>query len=118
MLAVMSAMTKKAPPDALAYSEATDPEFQVEVAVNDVGKIIVFHNKEFHKKLSWLEYDMAANKLDFVMSDGDLRDFGVPVHPTLAKNMQNTYQVYVVLVDTETKKPKQAEYVPLVLHRL
>lgn len=117
MLAVMSAMTKKAPPAVPAYSEATDPTFHVEIAVNDEGRVVVYHNKEFQKKLSWLEFDLASNKLDFVTDDGDLRDFGMPVDPRLAKNMQNTYQVEMVLMNMKEKKREKTEYCPLIVHR-
>lgn len=99
-----------------AYSEITDSKFHLELAVNDAGRLIVFHSRPFTKRLSWLEFDMTNSKLDFIMNDGDVRQFGVPVHGDLAKLMQNTYQIMVVQVDEDTMEPEEAVWMPLILH--
>ena len=60
---------------------------------------------------------MDKNQLDFIMNDGDIRNFGIPVHPDLAKYMQNAFQVLMVLMNEDTGKPEEGNYLPLVIHR-
>lgn len=107
---------KESNPNVFA-TEVDDPDFRVTLAVNNEARVIVYHNKHFRKKLSWLEFDMNRNKLDFVMNDGDSRNFGIPVAPNLAKYMQNAFQVLMVLIDEETGEPEGGNYFPLILHR-
>ena len=98
-------------------TEDSDSNMKVELVVNDRAEAIVFHNKPFTKNLSWLEFDLDTNKLQFIMNDGDVRDFGIPVAPELAKHMQNAFQVLMVLMDDKTKKPQEGNYIPLIIHR-
>lgn len=92
-------------------------KFQLEISVMKDGKVAVFHNKPFKKEVSWLEYDISANRLDFVMDDGDVRNIGFPVKPSIAKNMQNTHQILMILLDHETGKALEGFYIPLMLHK-
>ena len=102
-----------------AYNKGEDPDekVKVELVVNDRAEAMIFHNKPFRKTLSWLEYDLDHKKLDFVMDDGDIRNFGIPVHPDLAKYMDNAFQVLMVLMDEKTGEPKEGDYYPLIIHR-
>ena len=94
-----------------------DMDMKVEFAINDRAEAIIFHNKPFTKSLSWLEFDMNDNRLDFVLEDGDIRNFGIPVDPSLAKHMQNAFQVLMVLSDEKTGDPIEGDYMPLILHK-
>lgn len=94
-----------------------DGDMKVELVVNDRAEAAVLHNKPFTKKLSWLEFDLDSNRLDFVMNDGDIRNFGIPVHPNLAKYMQNAFQVLMVEVDEKTGNRDKEHYMPLIIHR-
>lgn len=97
-------------------TEVGDPTFKVDIVVNDIGKVAVYHSKPFRKKLAWLEFDLETCRMAFIMDDGDARDFGTPVPGTLAKNMQNAHQVLMVLLD-EAGQPKVGQYYPLIVHR-
>jgi len=90
---------------------------EVELVVNERAEAMIMHNKPFGKTLSWLEYDLDTHKLDFIMNDGDLRNFGIPVHKDLEKYMQNAFQVLMVLMDDETGDPEEGSYYPLIIHR-
>lgn len=111
-------MTSKKTPEA-AYNEGIHPDekVRVELVVNDRAEAMIFHNKPFSKALSWLEYDLDHKKLDFIMEDGDLRNFGIPVNPKLAKYMDNAFQVLMVLMDDKTGEPVEGQYYPLIVHR-
>lgn len=89
----------------------------LEVAVNDIGKVIVYHDKPFKSEIAWFEFDLGTNTLDFIMDDGDVRDIGMSLHKDLAKNMHNSHQVYMVLIDIKTKEEKDGHYVPLIIHQ-
>jgi hypothetical protein len=94
-----------------------EKDVKVELVVNEMAEAIVFHNKPFDKELSWLEFDLDENRLDFVMNDGDLRTYGIAVNPELSKYMQNAFQVLMVLMDENSGDPEEGQYFPLIIHR-
>jgi hypothetical protein len=100
----------------MAPNEAPE-DVKVELFVNDKAEAFVFHNKAFRKKISWLEFDLDGSKLDFIMNDGDIRNFGIPVDPRLSKHLQNAFQVLMVLMDEKTGQPIEGDYYPLIIHR-
>ena len=100
-----------------AVNTGSDGALKVELVVNNKAEAIIFHNKPFKKTPSWLEYDLDDSRLDFIMNDGDIRDFGIPVDPDLSKYMQNAFQVLMVLRDEDTGEPEEGIYFPLIIHR-
>jgi len=111
-------MTQQTTPSS-GYNEGhnLDMDMKVEFLVNDRAEATVLHDKPFSKKLSWLEYDLDSSKLEFILEDGDVRNFGIPVHPKLAKYMQNAYQVLMIQMDEKTGEPLDGGYYPLIIHR-
>lgn len=99
------------------YGVTDDSRLEIEVFVKDDGKCVIFYNKPFKSQVSWLEYDLGTCKLDFVLDNGDIRDIGIPLRSELSKNMQNSHQVLMVLMDEETGLAKEGVYIPLILHR-
>src|SRR5690606_16966804 len=99
------------------YSEVGDPNFKVDLVVNEGAKVAVFHNKPFQRPLSWLEFNLGTRDLDFIMDDGDIRNFGTKVPEPFARDMQNAYQVLMVLMDEETGEPDSSQWFPLIIHR-
>lgn len=102
---------------AIFASEIDDPDFKLNLAVNEQARVVIFHNKPFRMKLSWLEFDLNKNRLDFVMNDGSIRNFGIPVSPDLSKYIQNAFQVLMVLLDEKTGEPEGGTYFPVIIHR-
>lgn len=98
------------------YTEVGDRTFKVDVVVNPGGKISVFHNKPFRGKLAWVEFDLKANRLEFVLEDGTLRDFGTPLPKEFVREMQNAHEVLMVLMDEKTMEPVGSQFFPLILH--
>ncbi len=92
-------------------------DFKVELVVNDTAEVSLFHSKPFNKPLSWVEFDLGTNNLDFILDDGDVRNFGLKVPEKLAKHMQNAFQVMMVQMDADTGKPVSGQYFPLIIHR-
>lgn len=101
--------------DFVYHVEGSGP-LLVEVGVKKDGKVAIFHNKSFKHDLSWVEYDIGRNKVDFIMDDGEVRNVGVPVNKDVAKYMHNTHQVLMVLLDDETGEAKEGYYIPLIIH--
>lgn len=121
MLATKAAMTTEniTLPTPKGYSDGTtfEDQMKVEFVINDRAEAFVFHNKPFKKRLSWIEYDLDTSKLDFVMDNGDVRNFGVQVRRDLSKYLQNAFQILLVLTDEKTNEPVEGEYFPLIIHR-
>lgn len=99
------------------YGATEESKLEIEVAVKDDGKCAIFHNKPFRNDLSWLEFDLDSYQLDFVLDDGEVRDVGLPLTKEISKNMQNSHQVLMILLDDQTGAAKEGYYVPLILHR-
>lgn len=99
------------------YGVDENNSLQIEVAVKEDGRCAIFHNKPFRNDLSWLEFDLDTYNLDFVMDDGEIRNVGMPLTKDVSKNMQNSHQVLMVLMDDETGDAKEGYYVPLILHK-
>lgn len=99
------------------YDVTDDNPLKIEVAINDEGKVILFYNKIFKNDLSWLEFDLKTNELDFVLDGGETRNFGMPLDRSVAKHMHNTHQVLAVLLDDATGNAKEGNYIPLILHQ-
>lgn len=99
------------------YGVDENHRLNIEVAVNEKGKVVVFHNRPFKRDVSWFEFDLGTNKLDFILDDGDVRDTGLPLGRDVAKYMQNSHQILMVLLDDETGEAKEGNYIPLIIHR-
>lgn len=99
------------------YGATDESKLEIEVFVKDDGKCVIFYNKPFKNQVSWLEFDLGTYKLDFVLDSGDVRDVGIPLRSELSKNMQNSHQVLMVLMDEDTGLAKEGAYIPLILHR-
>lgn len=85
---------------------ADHPDMRIEVymALGDDDNVYIIHDKPFQKTLSWIEYDSEEHKLDFIMEDGDLRDFGIPVNPSFQPHLINTETIAVAEVDNGVLK--------------
>lgn len=99
------------------YNPEGSGKFQLEISVMKDGKVAVFHNKPFKSEIAWLEYNVTANRLDFILEDGNVRNIGFPVKDTIAKNMQNTHQILLILLNDETGEAKEGFYIPLIIHQ-
>lgn len=99
------------------YNEFHDPDFKIDLVINDVAEVYLFHNKPFRKAISWLEFDIDSKNLDIIMGDGEQRSFGVRIPDRFARHMQNAFQVMMVLMDKNTGKPSHGDYFPLIIHR-
>ena len=42
--------------------ENNDPDFKVDLVINDEAEVYVFHNKPFTKDISWLEFDLETGQ--------------------------------------------------------
>ncbi len=116
MTTLIDQCVEHAAPEIFA-SEIDDPEFKLNLAVNEHARVVIFHNKPFRMPMSWLEFDLNRNRLDFVMNDGSVRNFGIPVAPDLAKYIQNAFQVLMVLIDEKTGETESGQYFPVIIHR-
>ena len=97
--------------------QSQNVDFKVELVVNDTAEVYLFHSEPFNKPLSWVEFDLDSHNLDFIMDDGDVRNFGTKVPDHLSKHMQNAFQVMMVQRDDDSGQPVSGEYFPLIIHR-
>lgn len=93
-----------------------DNPLDVEIAINESGRVVFFHDKPFKGELSWLEFNTGDCHLNFVMGDGASRQIGMPLAPEISKYMHNTHQILTILMDDKTGEAKKGQYIPLILH--
>ena len=99
------------------HGYGVDTPLDIDVAVDENGKVVVFHNLPFKKDIAWYEFDLATNKLDFVLDDGDIRHLGIPLTASMSRYMQNSHQILTVLLDNDTGEATAGKYIPLIVHR-
>ena len=108
-------------PDEINLSEFVEGKvdkknpFNVEVVVNDAGKVVVFHNREFKHDIGWFECDLNEGTFHFVFDEGEIADTKIVVNETMKKYMQNSHQILTVLLDDESGDAKEGHYYPLIL---
>lgn len=78
-------------------SDVSEKLMELDLCVHTADRIFIFHDRPFSKTLSWLEYDLDSNRLEFVMEDGELRNFGIPVEKSLGMYLQNHHVICVAL---------------------
>lgn len=89
----------------------------IEVAIKDGGRVIVFHSHPFKQPLAWFEFNLGTRKLNFVLDDGQSRDTNLPIYENVAAHMQNAHQILTVQMDPQTGEAVMGDYVPLILHQ-
>ncbi|MCB1531700.1 MAG: hypothetical protein KDJ35_02410 [Alphaproteobacteria bacterium] len=94
----------------------TNP-LHVEVAVDEKGRVVVFHDKPFRCDVNWYEYDVETSKLSFILEEGEIRNLAMTLEPIISKNMQNSHQILTILLDDETGEAKEGNYIPLIIHQ-
>lgn len=88
-----------------------------ELLINERAQAFVLHDKPFNDEISWFEFHLDTNRLEFIMEDGDIRDFGMSIDPNLSKYLQNAYVILTVMVDANTGEYTEEEHYPLIIHR-
>jgi len=65
------------------------PDYDMEVAlIHDHNDLLyIIHDKPFSNILSWVEYDTQTGMLNFIMDDGNLQDFGIPISDQYKNNL-------------------------------
>jgi len=92
-----------------------DTPVHVELVIGDSGTAYVTYDRPFNKPLSWFEYDLNKDSLEFVMEDGEQRNFGIPVNRELGKYLQNTQLISFVLMNDN--RIQDTTDLPLIIHR-
>lgn len=117
----MAAMTENLPSasNRSGYIDGApfETDMKVELVINERAETFIFHNKPFTRQISWIEYDLDTSKLDFIMNNGDQRNFGLFVKKDMSKYLQNAYQILMVLTDEKSGEPIEGEYFPIIIHR-
>lgn len=92
-----------------------DVDMGVYFLVADGPEAVVFHDQPFSKRLSWIEYDLETSRLDFILEDGDIRNFGIAIDSKFRVYMQNLHTISVVRQDAG--ECVEGFKFPLIVHR-
>lgn len=85
----------------MTYEPATAREqtedIEAFLLLDNPNEAYIFHELPFGATLSWLEYDIDSGRIDFIMEDGDIRNFGIPVSKEIGAYLQNIHLICVAL---------------------
>ncbi|MAI62586.1 MAG: hypothetical protein CBB87_08935 [Micavibrio sp. TMED27] len=95
-----------------------DRPLELDFAVDEFGKVVMFHNLEFKDQIGWFECDLDKSKLLFVFDDGRNADSGIKISEKMAKYIQNAHQILMVLLDKDTGEAKEGKYFPIILQKI
>jgi hypothetical protein len=95
---------------------SSHPDMKMEVygATHDDGDIFILHDRPFHQELSWVEYDKTDSRIDFIMDDGNIRNFGINVPSEFGEKLKKLDTVSVIL--TRDQIAVSGEDYPLIMH--
>ena len=94
-----------------------NPDFEIEgyLMKGSDDHVYFLHDRPFQKMLSWVEYDVSTSQLNFIMEDGDLRDFGIPVLPQFSEHLKVMEEIAVA--EITGGKYKDGNNFPLIIHQ-
>ena len=92
-----------------------DLPVHVELVIGDSGAAYVVYDRPFNKPLSWFEYDLDKGTLEFVMEDGEQRNFGIPVSRDIGKYLQNIQLISFIRMNDN--HIQDSTDLPLIIHR-
>lgn len=93
----------------------SESDIQIHWVIGQDASVWIYHDRPFAKTLSWLEYDLRTSRLDFIMEDGDIRNFGIAIDRQFGAHLQNTSLVPVVLRAGQTVI--DGDNYPLIIHQ-
>jgi len=93
------------------------PDYDMEVAlIHDHNDLLyIIHDKPFSNILSWVEYDTQTGMLNFIMDDGNLQDFGIPISDQYKNNLSVMPEIAIAYLH-RGEFQSGFEY-PLIVHK-
>jgi len=93
------------------------PDYDMEVAlIHDQDDLLyIIHDKPFTNTLSWVEYDIETGMLNFIMDDGALQDFGIPISSQYKDNLSVMPEIAIAYLN-KGEFQSGFEY-PLIVHK-
>jgi len=95
-------------------SDALDQDVEVYMVLGEDNYVYILHDAPFAKTISWIEYDEMIQKIDFIMEDGDLRNFKVSVDPRFSPYLKTMDSIAVA--EVSNGEFRDGNEVPLVRH--
>jgi hypothetical protein len=94
------------------------PDMQMETYLmrGPDDQIYILHDTPFSKALSWVEYNPQNGKIAFVMDDGEIRDFGIPVDKKFTVMLSAQKMIAVALI--ENGKYVSGHNYPLIKYKV
>ena len=93
------------------------PDYDMEIYLmrGIQGGLYIIQDRPFSAGiLSWVEYDHENGMLNFIMDDGDIRDFGMPISPEFAEDLVEYKNILIALIQNSLYVDG-AEF-PLIVH--
>lgn len=97
-----------------ATSTHSGQPVNVEIVIGQSGAAYITYDQPFNKPLSWFEYDVATSRLEFVMEDGELRNFGIPVARDIAPHLIGAHILTFAYIHED--ELLDAQELPLIVH--
>jgi|GEM_PF-2209145 len=92
-----------------------DTDMTLDLFITDQAEVCIIHDRPFTIELSWLEYNSKNSQVDFVLDDGQIRNFGIPVLQEFRAYFHNAHVVNLVYFNPVTKKAESGVELPLIV---
>lgn len=76
---------------------------EIELVVTDVGNVMLLHRGDLKHEYSWVQYDPDLHALQFITSDGETQDLGMPVHPPFRKPLSRALEMMIFEVTAQNE---------------
>lgn len=80
---------------------------EIELVVNEVGNVMLLHRGDLKHEYSWVQYDSDLQALQFITSDGETQDLGMPIHPQFRKPLGRALEmmIFEITAQNEIRAP-------------
>lgn len=93
------------------------PDYEMEIYLmkGEKDDLYVIQDRPFSAGLlSWVEYDVETGMMNFIMDDGDLRDFGIEIDEKFAPNLKDYQTIPIALIQNSLFV--EGGQFPLIVH--
>nr|VFK20143.1 MAG: hypothetical protein BECKLPF1236B_GA0070989_12009 [Candidatus Kentron sp. LPFa] len=92
------------------FDEVTeDKPLDIEIAVNEKGKVFLFYNRPLAVHLKRIEYFLQEKSLVFLSERNHRRDAGLPIGDCVTRAIRNSEKILLVRVNESLQPQNQIE---------
>lgn len=73
-----------------------DKDMEIYLTIHDDGTPFIIHDAPFTESISWIEYHINTNQIDYITDSGEIRNFGIQIHPSFGAAIQDKNSIALI----------------------